>query len=35
MSIYILIDYVKRCRENGIEPELTDLKQFKAIFWRN
>ena len=34
MSIYVLEDYILRCREFGLEPKLSDLKRFKEKFWK-
>lgn len=35
MSIYILLDYVERCKEFGLEPKLSDLKRYKKKYWRD
>lgn len=35
MSIYVLIEYVERCKKIGMKPNWIDLKIYKAIFWRD
>lgn len=35
MSIYILIDYIESCKEQGEEPSFKELHQFKKKYWRD
>lgn len=35
MSIYILIDYVETCLKKGIEPKLTEVKEYKEKYWKD
>lgn len=35
MSIYVILEYVEDCKKNNIEPNLKEIKAWKARNWRD
>ena len=35
MSIYVLLDFVERCKSNNVIPTWDKLNEYKRMYWRD